>query len=88
MVVYLDVLFFTNVLMDWITLLGAAAARRRNGQTGAACFASLLGGLYAAGGALLPLLAALPVRILAGATLCLAAFCGERALLRLGGLAY
>ena len=86
MVVYLDVLFFTNVLMDWITLLAAARLGGATVRQGRLALASLLGGLYAAGAALLPLLAALPVRILAGATLCLAAFCGERALLRLGGL--
>ena len=86
MVVYLDVLFFTNVLMDWITLLAAARLGGAKVRQGRLALASLLGGVYAAGAALLPLLAALPVRVLAGATLCLAAFCGERALLRLGGL--
>lgn len=86
MVVYLDVLFFTNVLMDWITLLATARLGGAKVRQGRLALASLLGGVYAAGAALLPLLAALPVRILAGATLCLAAFYGERALLRLGGL--
>lgn len=86
MVVYLDVLFFTNVLMDWITLLAAARLGGAKVRQGRLALASLLGGVYAAGAALLPLLAALPVRVLAGAALCLAAFCGERALLRLGGL--
>ena len=86
MVVYLDVLFFTNVLMDWITLLAAARLGGAKVRQGRLALASLLGGVYAAGAALLPLLAALPVRVLAGATLCLAAFYGERALLRLGGL--
>ena len=86
MVVYLDVLFFTNVLMDWITLLAAARLGGAKVRQGRLALASLLGGVYAAGAALLPLLAALPVRVLAGVALCLAAFCGERALLRLGGL--
>ena len=86
MVVYLDVLFFTNVLMDWVTLLAAARLGGAKVRQGRLALASLLGGVYAAGAALLPLLAALPVRVLAGATLCLAAFCGERALVRLGGL--
>ena len=85
-VVYLDVLFFTNVLMDWVTLLAAARLGGAKVRQGRLALASLLGGVYAAGAALLPLLAALPVRVLAGAALCLAAFCGERALLRLGGL--
>ncbi len=65
---------------------GGAARRRKGQRQGRLALASLLGGVYAAGAALLPLLAALPVRVLAGAALCLAAFCGERALLRLGGL--
>ena len=65
----------------FVAVLGGAKVRQ-----GRLALASLLGGVYAAGAALLPLLAALPVRILAGATLCLAAFYGERALLRLGGL--
>ena len=86
MVVYLDVLFFTNVLMDWVTLLAAARLGGAKVRQGRLALASLLGGVYAAGAALLPLLAALPVRVLAGAALCLAAFCGERALIRLGGL--
>ena len=85
-VVYLDVLFFTNVLMDWVTLLAAARLGGAKVRQGRLALASLLGGVYAAGAALLPLLAALPVRVLAGAALCLAACCGERALIRLGGL--
>ena len=79
MVVYLDVLFFTNVLMDWVTLLAAARLGGAKVRQGRLALASLLGGVYAAGAALLPLLAALPVRVLAGAALCLAAFCGDRA---------
>ena len=73
-VVYLDVLFFTNVLMDWVTLLAAARLGGAKVRQGRLALASLLGGVYAAGAALLPLLAALPVRVLAGAALCLAAF--------------
>ncbi len=60
MVVYLDVLFFTNVLMDWVTLLAAARLGGAKVRQGRLALASLLGGLYAAGAALLPLLAALP----------------------------
>ena len=60
MVVYLDVLFFTNVLMDWITLLAAARLGGAKVRQGRLALASLLGGVYAAGAALLPLLAALP----------------------------
>ncbi len=86
MVVYLDVLFCTNALMDWVTLLAAARLGSAEVKRGQLALASLLGGAYAAGAALLPLLAVLPVRVLAGAALCCAAFYGERTLLRLGGL--
>ena len=48
MVVYLDVLFFTNVLMDWITLLAAARLGGATVRQGRLALASLLGGLYAA----------------------------------------
>ena len=51
MVVYLDVLFFTNVLMDWVTLLAAARLGGAKVRQGRLALASLLGGVYAAGAA-------------------------------------
>ncbi|MFQ9126905.1 MAG: sigma-E processing peptidase SpoIIGA [Butyricicoccaceae bacterium] len=53
MVVYLDVLFFTNVLMDWVTLLAAARLGGAKSDRERLALASLLGGVYAAGAALL-----------------------------------
>ena len=85
-VVYLDVLFFTNVLMDWVTLLAAARLAGAAVHRGRFVLACLLGGTYAVLAALFPALGVLPVRAAMGAALCLAAFGGERTLLRLGGL--
>lgn len=86
MVVYLDVLFGANALMDGVTLLAAARLGGAAVQKGRFALASALGGAYAVLAALFPVLAALPVRAAMGAALCLAAFGGERALFRLGGL--
>ena len=79
MVVYLDVLFVVNVLMDGASLLAAAAlggvrVRRIRWLTAAA-----LGGGYAVLAAVLPTLAALPLRVLAGIGMCAAAFGGKPA---------
>ena len=74
MVVYLDVLFFTNALMDFLTLLAAARLGGMPVRRGRLMLAGALGGGYAVLAAALPALAALPARVLAGVLLCGAAF--------------
>ena len=86
MVIYLDVLFGANALMDGVTLLAAARLAGAAVHRGRFVLACLLGGAYAVLAALFPALGVLPVRAAMGAALCLAAFGGERTLLRLGGL--
>ena len=86
MIVYIDVLFGVNVLMDYITLLAASRLggvyARRLRLAGAA----LLGGAYAAAAALCPALTALPLRVAFGIALCAAAFAGQPAFARLAAL--
>ena len=86
MVVYLDLLFIVNALMDGVTLLAAARLGGVRAQKGRLIFASALGGGYAVLGAVLPVLTALPLRLAAGLGLCAAAFCGERCFVRLCAL--
>ncbi|MDO5142795.1 MAG: sigma-E processing peptidase SpoIIGA [Eubacteriales bacterium] len=86
MVVYLDVLFGVNLLMDYITLLaaarlGGACVRRWRLLAGAAT-----GALYAMLAAVQPWLAVWPLRLLAGGGMCAAAFAGQRAFGRLCAL--
>lgn len=86
MVVYLDVLFAVNALMDGATLLAAArlgGVRARNGRL---IFSAVLGGGCAVLGAMQPVLTVLPLRVLAGLGLCAAAFWGERCFTRLCAL--
>ena len=86
MVVYIDVLFGINVLMDYITLL--AASRLGGAYVGRLRLAgaALLGGVYAAGAAFFPALGALPLRVVFGIALCAAAFAGQTAFVRLSAL--
>lgn len=79
MVVYLDVLFAVNALMDGVTLLAAAALGGVRASRIRWLAASALGGGYAVLAAVLPALSALPVRLLAGIGLCAAAFGGKPA---------
>ena len=79
MVVYLDVLFAVNALMDGVTLLAAAALGGVRAGRIRWLAASALGGGYAVLVAVLPALSALPVRLLAGVGLCAAAFGGKPA---------
>ena len=79
MVVYLDVLFAVNVLMDGVSLLAAAALGGVRVGRVRLLLASVLGGGYAVLGAVVPLLAALPLRVLAGVGLCAVAFGGKPA---------
>lgn len=86
MVVYLDVLFGVNALMDYTTLLAAArlggVSVKRRRLLGAAA----AGGAYSVAAMLLPALALAPLRILSGIGLCAAAFAGQRAFARLCAL--
>ena len=86
MVVYLDLLFMVNALMDGATLLAAARLGGVRVQKGRLIFASALGGGYAVLGAVFPGLTAFPLRLLAGLGLCAAAFGGERCFMRLCAL--
>lgn len=86
MVVYLDVLFAVNALMDGASLLAAAALGGVRAGRIRLLLASLLGGGYAVLAAVLPVLAVLPLRLLAGVGLCAAVFGGKPAFVRLCGL--
>ena len=86
MVVYLDVLFGANALMDYITLLAAARLGGAHVKRSHLLLASLLGGGYAVLAAVQPVLALLPLRVLAGIGICAAAFWGQDAFARLCAL--
>lgn len=77
MVVYLDVLFAVNALMDGASLLAASALGGVRIGRLRLLFAALLGGGYAVLAAVLPPLSALPIRLLVGVGLCTAAFVGQ-----------
>lgn len=86
MVVYLDVLFTVNALMDGITLLAAVRLGGVQARKGRLIFSSALGGGYAVLGAVHPAFTLLPLCLLAGLGLCAAAFWGERCFARLCAL--
>ena len=86
MVVYLDVLFGTNALMDYITLLAAAHLGGVRVKRLRLLLAAGLGGCYAAAAAVQPWLAVLPVRLLAGLSVCAAAFWRQNAFARVCAL--
>ena len=86
MVVYLDVLFAVNALMDGATLLAAARLGGVQVQKMRMILSSALGGGYAVLGAVWPVLTLAPLRLLAGLGLCAAAFGGERCFARLCAL--
>ena len=86
MVVYLDVLFAVNALMDGATLLAAARMGGVRARKGRLIFSAVLGGGCAVLGAMWPVLTVLPLRVLAGLGLCAAAFWGERCFTRLCAL--
>lgn len=77
MVVYLDVLFAVNALMDGVSLLAASALGGIHTKRLRLLFAALLGGGYAVLAAVLPPFSALPIRLLVGVGLCAAAFVGQ-----------
>lgn len=86
MVVYLDVLFAVNALMDGATLLAASALGGVRAGRLRLLLAAVLGGGYAVLAAIWPLLAMLPVRVLAGIGLCAAAFGRQTAFVRVCAL--
>ncbi len=86
MVVYLDVLFSVNALMDYITLLAAARLGGVRAKRSRLMLAALAGGCYAVLAALWPALAFVPLRVLAGVGVCAAAFWGRDAFGRLCAL--
>ena len=79
MVVYLDVLFAVNVLMDGVSLFAAAALGGVRVGRVRLLLASVFGGGYAVLAAVVPLLAALPLRVVVGVGLCAVAFGGKPA---------
>ena len=79
MVVYLDVLFAVNVLMDGVSLFAAAALGGVRVGRVQLLLASVFGGGYAVLAAVVPLLAALPLRVVVGVGLCAVAFGGKPA---------
>ena len=83
MVVYLDVLFAVNTLMDGATLLAAARLGGVQVRKMRLIFSAALGGGYAVLGAVWPVLTLAPLRLLAGLGLCMVAFGRERHLARL-----
>lgn len=83
MVVYLDVLFAVNALMDGATLLAAARLGGVQVRKMRLIFSAALGGGYAVLGAVWPVLTLVPLRLLAGLGLCMIAFGRERHLARL-----
>ena len=83
MVVYLDVLFAVNALMDGATLLAAARLGGVQVRKMRLIFSAALGGGYAVLGAVWPVLTLAPLRLLAGLGLCMIAFGRERHLARL-----
>lgn len=86
MVVYLDVLFAVNALMDGATLLAAARLGGVQVRKMRLIFSAALGGGYAVLGAVWPVLTLAPLRLLAGLGLCMVAFGRERHLVRLCAL--
>ena len=86
MVVYLDVLFAVNALMDGATLLAAARLGGVQVRKMRLIFSAALGGGYAVLGAVWPVLTLAPLRLLAGLGLCMIAFGRERHLARLCAL--
>lgn len=86
MVVYLDVLFAVNVLMDGASLLAAAALGGVRVGRVRWLAAAVLGGGYAVLAAVVPMFAALPLRVLMGVGLCAAAFGGKPAFARVCAL--
>ena len=86
MVVYLDVLFAVNALMDGATLLAAARLGGVQVRKMRLVFSAALGGGYAVLGAVWPVLTLAPLRLLAGLGLCMIAFGRERHLARLCAL--
>lgn len=82
MVIYWDVLFGVNALMDGVSLLAAARLGGVPVKRGRLVLACLAGGAYAVCAAMWPVAAVLPLRLLSGIGLCALAFGKTRALVR------
>ncbi len=83
MVVYLDVLFAVNAVMDYATLAAAAGLAGVHVKRVRLLIAALLGGGYALLAAMWEWLAWFPLRIICGIGVCVSAFGGKRPLRRL-----
>lgn len=77
MVIYLDVLFAVNVVMDFATLAAAAHLAGITINRLRLLSAALVGGGYTLFAALFPFLAYLPIRLLSGVGVCAIAFLGR-----------
>lgn len=86
MVVYLDVLFGVNVLMDYATLLAASRLAGVRVKRLRLLLAAVAGGLYAVMSIYFTWTAFFPIRILVGAGLCAIAFADQTVFIRLCGL--
>lgn len=86
MVIYLDVLFAVNVVMDFATLSAAAHLAGITINRLRLLSAALAGGGYTLLAALFPFLAYLPIRLLSGLGVCAIAFAGRGLFLRLCAL--
>jgi len=83
MVVYLDVLFAVNAVMDYATLAAAAGLAGVHVKRSRLLIAALLGGGYALLAAVWGWLAWFPLRIICGVGVCVSAFGGKQPLRRL-----
>ncbi len=83
MVVYLDVLFAVNAVMDYATLAAAAGLAGVHVKRARLLIAALLGGGYALLAAMWEWLAWFPLRIICGIGVCVSAFGGKQPLRRL-----
>jgi len=83
MVVYLDVLFAVNAVMDYATLAAAAGLAGVRVKRYRLLLAAFAGGVYALVATLWEWLSWFPIRLLCGIGVCAAAFMGQKPLRRL-----
>lgn len=86
MVVYLDILFAVNTIMDLATLTAAARLGGIRVHRLHLLLASAVGGAYAVLAAVWPYAASLPLRLLSGFGICSIAFARQGKLIRMYGL--
>lgn len=85
-VVYLDSVFFLNAMVDYLLLLTTAALAGTSLRRGRFVFAAVIGGFYAVGTFLLPVLGTPFLRLLSGIIITGCAFIGEARPWRLSAL--